>query len=523
MAVLDRSELQASSLADLHAIADQLGLEGFRRLRKNDLIDAILGGRASERAESAAPGGVEPGASGGAPAAASVEPVAGEGAGAADGSAAGIGGVEGAAAREERASARGEESRRPASRIRRLRRARFRGEAGREPAPSQAEVARAADAETEGEGAEETSRERQILGEPARRGEQPAAGRSEQPRARRGEEQSARRGEEPRARRGEAQSARRGEAQSARRGEEPPAGDRLAEGVVELLGNGSAFLRVNPPEASDADVYISAAQVRRCELVSGDRVSGPVRMPRRSERYPSLVRVETINGTPAGEVSAGGRYEDRPVAYPSERLALEGGDATLHAIEWLTPFGRGSRVLIAGPARSGKTEILRRLLGALHARADLEVSLVLAGVRPEEITEWSEGPVAPAAALSFAASADAQGRAVERAIETATRSAARGADALVLIDTLEGLHPHAARKALAAARNLRDGGSLTVIATAARAFGGETTVIALDPALAGAGGPPLDLIESGTVRAELLVGEEGAAAIARARAEAIAR
>ncbi len=295
----------------------------------------------------------------------------------------------------------------------------------------------------------------------------------------------------------------------------------MAEGVVELLGNGSAFLRVHPPEASDEDVYISAAQVRRCELVSGDRVGGPLRMPRRSERYSSLIRVETINGAPAGEVSEGARYDERPVAYPSERLALDGGDATLEAIEWLTPFGRGSRVVLAGPARAGKTEILRRLLGALSGRDGLEVTLLLAGVRPEEVAEWSEGPVAPATTLSFAASADTQGQAVERAIETAKRTAARGGDALVLIDTLDGLHPHVARKVLAAARNLADGGSLTIVATATRSYGGETTVIVLDPALTHAGGPPLDLTASGTVRAELLVGEEGAAAIAKARASAL--
>ena len=92
---------------------------------------------------------------------------------------------------------------------------------------------------------------------------------------------------------------------------------------------------------------------------------------------------------------------------------------------------------------------------------------MLVGVRPEEITQWQEGPLAPEAALSFAASADAQAQAVERVLETARRTAARGGHAVVLIDTLDGLHPHAARKALAAARNLREGGSLTVIATAA--------------------------------------------------------
>jgi transcription termination factor Rho len=276
------------------------------------------------------------------------------------------------------------------------------------------------------------------------------------------------------------------------------AGARIAEGVVELLGNGSAFLRIAPPEPSDEDVYISAAQVRRCELVSGDRVTGPVRTPRRSERYPSLVRIDTINGVSADAVSEGTRYEDLPVAYPSERLALGSQDPTLEAIEWLT------------------------LLAAVSALGDVEVTLVLVGSRPEEMAEWQQGPVAPVAALNFAASADSQGQAVERAVDVAKRVAARGGHALVMIDSLDGLHPTAARKALAAARNLRDGGSLTVIATATRPFGGETTVIALDVALTSTGRQPiLDLVNSGTLRPELLVGQDGARAITQAHAAAL--
>jgi transcription termination factor Rho len=286
-----------------------------------------------------------------------------------------------------------------------------------------------------------------------------------------------------------------------------------------LLGNGSAFLRVSPPEPSDEDVYISAAQVRRCELVSGDRVAGPVRTPRRSERYSSLVRIDTINGASADTVSEGARYDDLPVAYPSERLALDSKDPTLEAIEWLTPLGRGSRAVIVGAPRAGKTETLRRLLDAVSGREGLEVTLVLAGARPEEITAWQEGPLAPVAALSLAASADSQGQAIERAIDAAKRVAARGGDALVLIDSLDGLHPHAARKALVAARNLREGGSLTVIATATRPFGGESTVISLDVALTSTGRQPiLNLIDSGTLKPELLVGEDGAEAITKARA-----
>jgi transcription termination factor Rho len=436
MAVLERSELQASSLADLHAIADQLGLDGFRRLRKADLIEAILGG-----------GG----------------PTENGGASTAD-------------------------------------------DSGESPTESSEDPS--------SEDPEKREADRSETGRGRRRTGRFSAGRSRRSTAASKEQEKATPGKDE-------ESENEDTAAGAPPAKSADAG-RIAEGVVELLGNGSAFLRVAPPEPSDDDVYISAAQVRRCELVSGDRVTGPVRTPRRSERYSSLIRIDTINGASAETVSDGARYEDLPVAYASERLALGSDDPTLEAIEWLTPLGRGSRAVIVGAAHAGKTETLRRLLAVVANREDLDVTLVLASARPEEIAEWQEGPVPPLAALSFAASADAQGQAVERAVDTAKRVAARGGHALVLIDSLDGLHPHAARKALAAARNLRDGGSLTVIATAGSPFGGETTVIALDVALTSTGRQPiLDLLTSSTLKPELLVGEDGARAIAQARAGAM--
>jgi transcription termination factor Rho len=478
MSVLDRSELEASSLADLHAIADQLGLDGFRRLRKADLIDAILGEPAKDGNGSDARGDS----------------------------------AEGGADAERSSDGDGESER---------------GSGGRSRGDGVATGARKRRTPRLRRGAKASDdRESEGGGGATAGGESASSSSSSSPAS----TTSSRRGRGAGAR--ESGDGGRSSAQpNGRSGRSPKPdsadeggvdGARSAEGVVELLGNGSAFLRVDPPEPSDDDVYISAAQVRRCELVSGDRVAGPVRTPRRSERYPSLVRIDTINGASADSVSEGAHYEDLPVAYPSERLALNAGDPTLDAIEWLTPLGRGSRATIVGPSRAGKTETLKRLLGALKD-SGLEVTVVLAGARPEEIAEWREGgesSTAPVAALSFAASADAQGQAVERAIEAAKRVATRGADVLVLIDGLDGMHPPAARKALAAARNLRDGGSLTVIATAARPLGGETTVIALDPALADSGLPLLDLATSGTLKPELLVGEDGAKAIAKARAEA---
>jgi transcription termination factor Rho len=445
MAVLDRSELQASTLADLHAIADQLGLDGFRRLRKAELIEAILDGGGSKPGEPEEPRDESEETQ----AATSDDPEE----------------------REEGRSASG----------------RFRRRVGRSSA-ARSRRSTGASKEAAAPPAESKDEESEI---------EEAAPETEQRRR------------------------TNGPAGSKSSGSKPAAG-RIAEGVVELLGNGSAFLRVAPPEPSDEDVYISAAQVRRCELVSGDTVTGPVRSPRRSERYSSLTRIDTINGAPADSVSEGARYEDLPVAYPSERLVLGSEDPTLEAIEWLTPLGRGSRAVIVGAAHAGKTETLRSLLAAVAGRADLELTLLLAGARPEEIAQWQEGPVAPVAALTFAASADAQGQAVERALDAAKRVAARGGNALVLIDGLDGLQPLAARKALAAARNLRDGGSLTVVATATRPFGGETTVIALDVALTSTGRQPiLDLLNSSTLKPELLVGEDGARAIAQARAAAM--
>jgi transcription termination factor Rho len=412
MSVLDREALEASPLADLHTIASELSIDGYRRLRREALIDAILGRQSGDDSE---------------------------------------------LAEEEEPPEEPPARRRRGGRSRRGRGASR--NAGRD--------------EDEGEDGEEGGE----AGEP----EEPVA-----------------------------------EAEPS----EPE--DRIVEGVVELLPNGSGFVRVDPPEPSDQDVYISAAQVKRCELVSGDRVSGPRREPRRSERFASMVRIDTINGKPADEVTDSARFDDLPAAFAQDRFRLGSDDPTVKAIEFLAPFGRGSRVAIVGAPGSGKTEALRRLLAALVEVGGIEISLALAGVRPEEISDWGAGALAPGTALSLGSSPDAQDHAVELVVDQARRIAARGAHAVVLIDSLDGLHPHAARKVMAAARNIVDGGSLTIIATASVPIGGETTIIALDRALTIAGRfPALDLVASGTMRAELLVGEAGAEAIARARSEAL--
>lgn len=433
MSVLDREALEASPLADLHLIASEVGLDGFRRLRKAELIAAILG-------EEAPPPPPPPEK------------------------------LEKAEARDEDTSD-GDEDEDEAPRRPRRRGGRNRSRSG------------------SGSGSDERTSENSGEDRPARGGRRGGGGASKS------------------------------------ESDDTPAEGARAQGVVEVLGNGSGFVRVSPPDPSDEDIYISAAQIRRCELVSGDEVSGPTRPPRRSERYPSLARVDTVNGKPADQSSGegGSRFDDLPAAFPTERLALGAEDPTVKAIEWLTPFGKGSRVLVVGPSRAGKTEALRRLARALAKQEGVELSIVLSGVRPEELVDWaSDGAPEPVASLTFAASPDSQAQAIERAIDQAKRVVSRGGDAVVLLDTLAHVPPLAARKALAAARNVPDGGSLTIIATAEEPIGGESTVIALNAELTSTHRfPALDLLASGTLRAELLVGEAGAEAIAKARAQAL--
>jgi transcription termination factor Rho len=465
MSVVDRSALEASPLADLHAIASELSIDGYRRLRRADLIDAILNKQ---------DGG--------------------------DGAVA----VAGAVAEEA------EPEPKP-------RRSRGRRKATDAAAETEAEVSTEAETSTEAEA--EAAGEAETVTE------------AEADRDEEDEDSSGRRRRRGR-RGGRGRSSAREEDEAGDDEEEQPepeadadadsasGTDETVEGVVELLANGSGFVRVDPPDPSDDDVYISSAQVKRCELVSGDRIAGPKRAPRRSERFASLIRIETINGRPAAELADSVRFDDLPAAFPDDRLKIGSDDPTLKAIEWLTPFGKGSRVTIVGASRAGKTEALRRLVVAMSDREELSMTVVLAGVRPEEISEWNGGPVAPSAAVSFAASEDARNGAIDPAIDQARRLAARGADAVVFIDTLDGCSPAVARKALGAARNIVGGGSVTIIATASAPVGGETTVISLDVALTSAGRfPALDLAASGTMRPELLVGAAGAEAIATTRAE----
>ena len=239
MSVLDRKELEQSPLADLHAIASELGVEGYRRLRKEELIAAILDGQNGDDAGS----------------------------------------------RDE------------------------------EPDETLAVEAEA---------------------EPADEGE---LDQEEEP----GDEEEE---DEPEEQEDEPEE------------QDEPEEEDLRSGVLDILPNGSGFMRPDPFAHSRDDVYVSPAQIRRCELRAGDEITGPVRPPRRSERYPSLVRVDNVNGSAPEPPTERARFEQLTPVFASERLpAPEGLDAA--------PYGKGSRVAIAGPPGAGATTMLRRIVGAL--------------------------------------------------------------------------------------------------------------------------------------------------------------
>jgi transcription termination factor Rho len=443
MSVLQRKQLEDSPLADLHAIASELGLEGFRAMRRGDLIGAILRAQGAEDdggTESTA--AIEEPEPDEVPAEEALERPADE--------------AVAAPAGEKRAGAAEE------------------GETAREPTAEESEEA-VEEQPAEVERAPEESTE--------------AEAEAEEPEAREAE------AEEPEAREAEVAEPETPEAEREEaEAKEPEAPEATATGVLDILANGSGFMRVDAAGHSRDDVYVAPAQIRRCELRAGDEVSGPVRPPRRNERHPSLVRVETVNGADAEPPEQRPWFGDLTPVFPSARVPAP---SALKA----APFGRGSRVVIAGPPAAGATSLLRDIATELAKLDDTGLEVVLVGVRPEEVTEWRRLEGLTVVGGSFERSPEAQAQAAELAVERAKRRVERGGHAALLVDSLDGLPAAAQRRVFGAARATEEGGSLTVVGTAgpaSQALRWATTRIVLEP------GGKLSRSESGTLRADRL-------------------
>ena len=250
------------------------------------------------------------------------------------------------------------------------------------------------------------------------------------------------------------------------------------------------------------DAYVSPAQIKRLELRAGDAVTGPVRPPRRSERHPALVRIDAVNGTDGDAATGRKRFEELTPVWASERLAApdELGQAA--------PFGKGSRVAIGGEPGAGATTLLRRILATLAEReAAIEQAVVLAGARPEEVTDWRRDSSATVTGGAFDAPIAELSRAAELAVERAKRTVEQGGHALVAIDSLAFLPLEAARAVFGAARRVEQGGSLTIVAVTGSSQELRrlaTTRVVLDAGSSGRLPGSVVSSASGTTRADLL-------------------
>jgi transcription termination factor Rho len=269
------------------------------------------------------------------------------------------------------------------------------------------------------------------------------------------------------------------------------------------------FLRLEGLEENADDVYISAAQIRRCELRPGDQVSGPARSPRRGERHRALVHVDRVNGVePQSERPL---FDDLTPVLPTRRVPLDSdpADVLTRAVDLLAPVALGQRVLIRAAPRSGRTTLLRGLARAIGAAQEIDVVVLLIDERPEEATAWREALAGAeiASATADLAPAD-QVRVAKFALERARRRVESGADVVLLVDSLSRLAVAAGdvaevKRVFGSGREAAEegAGSLTVIATvleeaedddaAERAvITTESSLIRLDPTLAASGVVP---------------------------------
>ena len=267
-------------------------------------------------------------------------------------------------------------------------------------------------------------------------------------------------------------------------------GLEIRGGILEIMNEGIGFLRQDYRIGGE-DVYVSQAQLRRYELRSGDMVIGHVRPPRESERHYGLLKVEYVNGLSPEDARQRPRFEHLTPIFPNKRFILESDPLVLSTrmIDLIAPIGRGQRGMIVSPPKAGKTTILKEIANAIFANhPDVWQIMSLIGERPEEVTDMDRSVEAEVVASTFDEPVSAHVRMAEIALERAKRLVESGLDVVILMDSFTrlaraynlvvnpsgrtlsgGLDPSALyppKRFFGAARNLEEGGSLTIIATA---------------------------------------------------------
>jgi transcription termination factor Rho len=326
-------------------------------------------------------------------------------------------------------------------------------------------------------------------------------------------------------------------------------GHIYGEGVLETLPDGFGFLRApdyNYLPGPD-DIYVSPSQIRRFNLRTGDIISGHIRPPKEGERYFALLKVETINYEDPERAREKILFDNLTPLYPNERLRLEAhpDDYTTRIVDLLTPIGKGQRGLIVAAPRTGKTMMLQNIAKAIaYNHKEVILIVLLIDERPEEVTDMQRSVEGEVISSTFDEPATRHVQVAEMVIEKAKRLVEHGKDVVILLDSITRLARayntvvppsgkilsggvdsnalHKPKKFFGAARNIEDGGSLTIIATALIDTGSRMDEVIFEE-FKGTGNmevhldrrlmdkrvfPAIDINKSGTRKEELLIPKE---------------
>ena len=331
---------------------------------------------------------------------------------------------------------------------------------------------------------------------------------------------------------------------------EPPAPEgEESEGILEIMADGYGFLRTQNFEQGDNDIYISQSQIRRFNLRTGDNVKGVTRQAREGERYGALVYVKSVNGDNPQMAVGRPLFENLTPIYPSEKLVLETtpDEISGRIIDLVAPIGKGQRGMIVSPPKAGKTTLIKQVANIIKRDKDMHLIILLIDERPEEVTDIMEevtGENVEVIYSTFDELPERHKRVSEMVIERAKRLVEYGKDVTILLDSITrlaraynlvvppsgrtlsgGLDPaalHMPKRFFGAARNIREGGSLTILATALVDTGSRMDDVIYEE-FKGTGNmelvldrklserrifPAIDILKSGTRRDDLLLTED---------------
>lgn len=324
-------------------------------------------------------------------------------------------------------------------------------------------------------------------------------------------------------------------------------GVSLAGGVLEILPDGYGFLRPSTYVPSNDDIYVSVSQIRRFDLRTGDMVFGQVRKPKDNERYYGLLRVEQVNGTNPDLAAGRMHFEGLTPLYPQQRIKLEiePYKISTRIIDLTAPLGKGQRGLIVAPPKAGKTILIKEIANSItNNHPEIVLLILLIDERPEEVTDIERSVKAEVVRSTFDEPPDNHVKASEMVLERAKRLVESGRDVVILLDSITrlarahnlvippsgrtlsgGVDPaalHKPKRFFGAARNMEEGGSLTILATALIETGSRMDDVIFEE-FKGTGNmelildrklaerrifPAIDIQRSGTRREDLLLSKE---------------